>query len=124
MDISQIHACFLQCSSVSIDTRKIEKNAFFIALKGTNFDANTFAAEALEKGASYVLIDNKTCYLDERTILVSDALTTLQQLAGFHRLYLGLPVVALTGSNGKQQPKNCFRLSCQKNTKPKRPSEI
>lgn len=119
MDISQIHACFLQCSSVSIDTRKIEKNAFFIALKGTNFDANTFAAEALEKGASYVLIDNKACYLDERTILVSDALTALQGLAGFHRMYLGLPIVALTGSNGKTTTKELFQVVLSKKYKTK-----
>ncbi len=119
MDIAQIHACFLQCSSVSIDTRKIEENAFFIALKGTNFDANTFAKVALEKGASYVLIDNKACYLDERTILVSDTLTVLQDLAGFHRMYLGLPVVALTGSNGKTTTKELFQAVLSKKYKTK-----
>ena len=59
MDINDIHTLFLKCNSVSIDTRKIGANSLFIAIKGDNFDANTFAEEALIKGASYVLIDNK-----------------------------------------------------------------
>ena len=59
MDISFIHSLFLKCSSVSIDTRKIEKDTFFVAIKGENFDANTFAKEALDKGALYAIIDNE-----------------------------------------------------------------
>ena len=59
MIISEIHKLFLSCSSVVIDTRKIIPNSFFVALKGERFDANTFANEALENGAAYVLIDNK-----------------------------------------------------------------
>lgn len=119
MDISQIHACFLSCSTVSIDTRKIEKNSFFVALKGTSFDANTFAKEALEKGASYVLIDNKDYFVDEKTILVSNTLETLQELAKYHRNYLNLPIIALTGSNGKTTTKELFQvvLSKKYNTK-------
>ncbi|UPQ79832.1 UDP-N-acetylmuramoyl-tripeptide--D-alanyl-D-alanine ligase [Flavobacterium azooxidireducens] len=119
MDISQIHARFLECSSVSIDTRRIEKNSFFVALKGTSFDANSFAKEALEKGASYVLIDDKEFFLDERTILVSNTLETLQELAKFHRNYLNLPIIALTGSNGKTTTKELFQvvLSQKYNTK-------
>lgn len=119
MDISQIHACFLNCSSVSIDTRKIEKNSFFVALKGTSFDANAFAKEALGKGASYVLIDNKDCFIDEKTILVSNTLETLQELAKYHRTYLNLPIIALTGSNGKTTTKELFQvvLSKKYNTK-------
>jgi UDP-N-acetylmuramyl tripeptide synthase len=70
MDISQIHSLFLKCNAVSIDTRKIESNSLFVAIKGENFDANTFANEALEKGASYVIIDNKDYVVDHRTILV------------------------------------------------------
>lgn len=119
MDISQIHACFLTCSTVSIDTRKIEKNSFFVALKGTSFDANTFAKEALEKGASYVLIDNKDYFVDEKSILVSNTLETLQELAKYHRNYLNLPIIALTGSNGKTTTKELFQvvLSKKYNTK-------
>ena len=75
MDIAEIHSLFLKCKSVSIDTRKIESNSLFVAIKGDRFDANTFAQEALEKGASYVIIDNKEYYIDARTILVNDSLT-------------------------------------------------
>ena len=110
MDIKYIHALFLKCDGVSIDTRKIQKNSFFVAIKGERFDANTFAKEALEKGASYVIIDNSNYFIDERTILVEDSLTTLQELAKYHRTFLNLPIIALTGSNGKTTTKeliNC-----------------
>jgi UDP-N-acetylmuramoyl-tripeptide--D-alanyl-D-alanine ligase len=105
MTIAAIHALFLQSTGVVIDTRKITKNAFFIALKGERFDANTFAAEALQLGAAYVLIDNPTYYINEQTILVEDALESLQELAKFHRQFLGIPIIALTGSNGKTTTK-------------------
>lgn len=114
MDIPQIHACFLTCSSVSIDTRKIGTNSMFVAFKGANFDANSFASEAIEKGASYVLIDNKEYYIDKRTILVENTLLTLQELAKFHRNYLGLPIIALTGSNGKTTTKELFQVVLSK----------
>ncbi|MBA4154091.1 UDP-N-acetylmuramoyl-tripeptide--D-alanyl-D-alanine ligase [Flavobacterium sp.] len=109
MDISKIHSCFLLCSSVSIDTRKINTNSFFVALKGTNFDANTFAKQALENGAAYVVIDNGDYYIDERTILVEDSLNCLQELAKYHRNYLKTPIIALTGSNGKTTTKELFQ---------------
>lgn len=105
MTIAAIHALFLQSSGVAIDTRKITKNSFFVALKGERFDANTFAVEALQLGASYVLLDNPTYYIDDRTILVTDALQALQELAKFHRQFLGIPIIALTGSNGKTTTK-------------------
>lgn len=105
MDIQYIHGLFLQCSSVSIDTRKIEPKSLFVAIKGDRFDANTFAREALDKGASYVVIDNADYYIDHRTIIVPDSLAALQELAKFHRDFLQLPIVALTGSNGKTTTK-------------------
>lgn len=105
MDIAAIHALFLECTSVSIDTRKIQPNSLFIAIKGENFDANTFAKEALEKGASFVIIDNSDYFIDQRTILVKDSLKALQELAQCHRNYLKLPIIALTGSNGKTTTK-------------------
>ena len=105
MDIAKIHELFLNCTSVSIDTRKIQPNSLFVAIKGENFDANTFAKEALEKGAAYVIIDNSDFYIDHRTILVEDSLQALQELAKFHRNYLKLPIIALTGSNGKTTTK-------------------
>lgn len=103
--IASLHSLFLNCSSVSTDTRKIEKESLFVALKGDNFDANTFAKEALEKGAKYVIIDNPNYEIDERTLLVEDSLVALQELAKYHRSYLGLPIIALTGSNGKTTTK-------------------
>nr|WP_284698678.1 UDP-N-acetylmuramoyl-tripeptide--D-alanyl-D-alanine ligase [Flavobacterium lacisediminis] len=112
--IASLHTLFLNCSSVSIDTRKIEKDSLFIALKGENFDANTFAKEALEKGAKYVIIDNPKYQIDERTLLVEDSLTSLQELAKFHRSYLGLPIIALTGSNGKTTTKELIHAVLSK----------
>jgi UDP-N-acetylmuramoyl-tripeptide--D-alanyl-D-alanine ligase len=114
MIISEIHKLFLNCSSVVIDTRKIIPNSFFVALKGERFDANTFANEALENGAAYVLIDNKEYYIDARTILVEDCLTALQQLAKCHRAYLNIPIVALTGSNGKTTTKELINVVLSK----------
>ena len=119
MTIQKIHDLFLKCSKVSIDTRRIEPNSFFVAIKGERFDANTFSKEALEKGAMYVIIDNQEYYIDERTILVKDSLETLQSLAKFHRHYLKLPIIALTGSNGKTTTKELINvvLSQKFNTK-------
>ncbi len=119
MDIQHIHQLFLQCHSISIDTRKIQPQCMFVAIKGDRFDANTFAKEALEKGASYVIIDNPEYFIDSRTILVSDSLKTLQALAQFHRQYLKLPIIALTGSNGKTTTKELIQvvLSEKFNTK-------
>jgi UDP-N-acetylmuramoyl-tripeptide--D-alanyl-D-alanine ligase len=105
MDIKAIHDKFLTCTGISTDTRKIQPRSMFVAIRGDRFDANTFAWEALEKGASYVIIDNDEYFLDDRTILVRDSLDALQKLANFHRNYLQLPIVALTGSNGKTTTK-------------------
>jgi UDP-N-acetylmuramoyl-tripeptide--D-alanyl-D-alanine ligase len=119
MESSIIHSLFLKCNSVSIDTRKIEPNSLFVAIKGENFDANTFAKEALEKGASYVIIDNKDYFIDERTILVENSLIALQELAKFHRNYLKLPIIALTGSNGKTTTKELINVVLAKKYKTK-----
>tara|TARA_R110002124_G_scaffold177643_1_gene345643 strand:+ start:145 stop:1428 length:1284 start_codon:yes stop_codon:yes gene_type:complete len=119
MDIRFIHSLFLNCTSVSIDTRKIEKGSMFVAIKGDNFDANTFVAEAFAKGALYVIIDDNSCYVDERTLLVSDSLVALQELAKFHRAYLKLPIIALTGSNGKTTTKELIQVVLAKKYKTK-----
>ncbi|MEY2738401.1 MAG: hypothetical protein RL259_310 [Bacteroidota bacterium] len=105
MTLDTLHSLFLSCTGVATDTRKIEDGSLFVALKGDHFDANTFAKEALTKGAKYVVIDNPDYYIDDRTLLVENTLTTLQELAKFHRNYLGLPIIALTGSNGKTTTK-------------------
>ncbi|OXA79976.1 UDP-N-acetylmuramoyl-tripeptide--D-alanyl-D-alanine ligase [Flavobacterium aquidurense] len=119
MNIQEIHNLFLQCKSLSIDTRKIEKDSIFFAIKGENFDANTFAKQALELGALFVIIDNESYLIDERTILVQNSLETLQELAKFHRAYLKLPIIALTGSNGKTTTKELINVVLSKKYKTK-----
>jgi UDP-N-acetylmuramoyl-tripeptide--D-alanyl-D-alanine ligase len=119
MDIKDIHSLFLKCKSVSIDTRKIEPDSLFVAIKGENFDANTFAKEALDKGAAYVIIDNSDYLIDRRTILVENSLIALQELAKFHREYLKLPIIALTGSNGKTTTKELINVVLSKKYKTK-----
>lgn len=106
MEIKELHQLFLSRGSVSTDTRKINPEAVFFALKGDNFNGNRFAQQALDSGASYAVIDDKAFQTKcGRTILVEDTLITLQQLANYHREYLGIPVIALTGSNGKTTTK-------------------
>ena len=117
MEIKLLHQYFLECNSVSIDTRKIKLDCMFFSIKGENFDANTFAKEALEKGAKYVVIDNKDYFIDERTILVDNSLTALQKLAAYHRNFLKLPIVALTGSNGKTTTKELIHAVLSKKFK-------
>lgn len=110
MKTLELHNLFLkQKQNFTTDTRKISKDAIFFALKGDNFNGNTFAKQALEKGASYVIIDEKEYYINDRTILVDNVLNKLQQLAHFHREHLGIPIIALTGSNGKTTTKELIR---------------
>lgn len=120
MKIEELYECFLQCKSISTDTRKIEPGSLFFALKGDNFDANEFAQEALNKGAAFAVIDNKKFFTDEdKMILTGDSLKALQDLATYHRQELGLPIIALTGSNGKTTTKELINtvLSRKYNTK-------
>jgi len=119
MNIPYIHNFFLKCNSVSIDSRKIEPNSLFVAIKGENFDANTFAQDALNNGASFVIIDNENYWIDQRTILVENSLFALQELAKFHRKYLKTPIIALTGSNGKTTTKELINAVLSKKFKTK-----
>ncbi len=91
--------------AVTTDSRKITPGVIFFALKGENFDGNRFAASALEAGAAFAVVDKPSVAKDKRFILVKDVLETLQQLAAFHRDELGLPVIAITGTNGKTTTK-------------------
>lgn len=120
MNINELYQYFLLCDGISTDTRNIRPNSIFFALKGENFDANEFAQEALDKGAAFVVLDNKK-YLeeDDKMILVSNALGALQHLAKHHRQQLGLPIIALTGSNGKTTTKELIHtvLAQKYNTK-------
>ncbi len=105
MTTENIYKLFLQHPLISTDTRNIVADSLFFALKGENFDANTFANQAIEAGAAYAIIDNATYQINDKYILVDDALTALQDLARHHRRQLTIPVIGLTGSNGKTTTK-------------------
>ncbi len=101
----QLYNIFQQHPVICTDSRACEKGALFFALKGENFDANAFAKNALEKGCAYAIIDDAEYAADERYIVVEDVLTTLQELARFHRRHLGTKLLAITGTNGKTTTK-------------------
>ncbi len=105
MDISSLYKIFLQHPFVQTDTRKLVAGEIFFCLKGDNFNGNTFAAKALELGAAVVIIDENEFYVNDKTILVEDVLSTLQQLAKHHRQTFTIPFFAITGSNGKTTTK-------------------
>lgn len=104
MKLKQLHKLFLKSNGISIDSRKIKPQQLFFALKGENFNGNFYADEALKKGAITAVVDEEQQDMTNK-ILVDDALKTLQHLATFHREYLELPVIAITGSNGKTTTK-------------------
>src|SRR6478736_767509 len=102
---------------VSTDTRQVTPGSVFFALKGPRFNANEFAKEALEKGASYAIIDDARFALDERYMVVEDTLAALQQLAKEHRSHFTIPVIGLTGSNGKTTSKELLNAVLNKKFK-------
>ncbi|MEZ2337280.1 UDP-N-acetylmuramoyl-tripeptide--D-alanyl-D-alanine ligase [Mucilaginibacter sp. RCC_168] len=105
MTTEQLYQLYLQHPVISTDTRKIGIGSLFFALKGAQFDANTFARQAIEAGAAYAIIDNPEYQLGERYLLVEDVLSALQDLARHHRRQLQIPVIGLTGTNGKTTTK-------------------
>ncbi|SFT69986.1 UDP-N-acetylmuramoyl-tripeptide--D-alanyl-D-alanine ligase [Algoriphagus locisalis] len=111
MNISILYTLLKKSTGVSTDTRKIEKGNIFFALKGPNFDANAFAPKALEMGASVVVIDDIKHFVeeDERYFLAEDGLKMLQDLANYHRKTLEIPIIGLTGSNGKTTTKELMK---------------
>lgn len=117
MKIEQLHTLFLECKGISTDTRKISQNNIFFALKGENFNGNIFAEHALNKGAKYVIIDEEKYRTSDKTILVDNVLKTLQVLSSYHRNYLNIPIIALTGSNGKTTTKELINTVLSKKYK-------
>jgi len=107
MNLDTLYSLFLRSTGVSTDTRKIDPGNLFFALKGPNFDANAFAPTALEMGASAVVVDDASVVPagDVRYFLCEDVLSTLQQLSTYHRRKFDIPVIGLTGSNGKTTSK-------------------
>ncbi len=107
--MNSLHQIFLQCGKVETDTRSIEPGSMFFALKGDNFDANEMVGDALAKGAGHVVTSNRFFEGDPRVTCVPDPLATLQQLAAYHRLILNIPVIGITGTNGKTTTKELVR---------------
>lgn len=111
MKIANLHNLFLECQTACTDTRKLKKNDMFFALKGENFNGNTYTEQALNQGAKYCIIDDVNFKTLPNTILVDNVLETLQALATFHRTYLNIPIIALTGSNGKTTTKELINAT-------------
>lgn len=105
MSISELYEIFIKYPKISTDSRKIEKDSLFFALKGDSFNGNIYATKALENGATFSIIDEAAYQKDDRYILVEDVLSTLQKLATYHRLQLDIPIIAITGTNGKTTTK-------------------
>jgi len=105
MDIKEIYALFQQHSTICTDSRKISNGAMFISLKGENFNGNKYALKAIQDGCSYAIIDEKEYDVHQNTILVNNTLKTLQDLATYHRSQLNIPIIGITGTNGKTTSK-------------------
>ena len=103
--IENLYKLFLDNPSIQTDTRKLKEGDIFFALSGPNFNGNQFAKKAIELGASYAVVDQEVDVTDERIIKVDDTLLCLQALAKHHRQQLNIPVIAITGSNGKTTTK-------------------
>jgi len=107
--MDQIYTIYRQCRTICTDTRHISQGCLFFALRGDRFDGNAFALQALEKGAAYAIVDDASVASGPSMILVENVLESLQQLARLHRNHLSVPVLALTGSNGKTTTKELTR---------------
>ncbi len=110
MSIEALYSLYLQANGITNDTRNIPQDSIFFALKGEKFNANQFAAEALQKGAAYAVVDELSdpawaAAYGTKLITVDNVLSTLQQLASYHRKQFRAPVIAITGSNGKTTTK-------------------
>lgn len=115
LSTAELYSKFQECTGISTDTRRITADCLFVALKGANFDGNQFAEQALVSGARYVLVDDPALANREGCLLVPDSLTALQDLARFHRQTLTIPIIGLTGSNGKTTTKELIAGVLAKN---------
>ena len=116
MEMKELYELFLQHPTITTDSRDVPEGSMFFALKGDTFDGNAYAISALEKGAAYAVIDEKEYAKEsnDRLILVEDVLTTLQQLANYHRVHLGTPIIGITGTNGKTTTKELISAVLKK----------
>ena len=114
MKISELYKYFIKFPNITTDSRNIKKKSIFFALKGEKFNGNRYASQAIDNGCKYAVIDDKKFQLDNRFLLVNDALESLQDLAKHHREQLTIPIIAITGTNGKTTSKeliNCCLTS-------------
>ena len=115
ISINDLYTLFISCNQkITTDTRKIEKGSIFFALKGDNFDANEFAISAIEQGCLYAVVDQPNFANGTSILLVEDVLDTLQNLAKMHRSHLKIPVIGITGSNGKTTNKELIHAVLSK----------
>ena len=105
MNIEQLYQTYLQSRRVTTDSRQITPGCLFFAFRGATFDGNAFAPQALEQGAALCVISDPQYKVDDRCVVVDDVLATLQQLAAHHRRQLTIPVIGITGTNGKTTTK-------------------
>jgi UDP-N-acetylmuramoyl-tripeptide--D-alanyl-D-alanine ligase len=117
MDIENIYKLFLAHPTITTDSRNCIDNSLFFALKGSSFNGNRFAAQAIENGCSFAFVDEKEFADGENIIYVSNVLETLQSLARYHRKEIGLPVIAITGTNGKTTTKELIATVLQQKYK-------
>ena len=118
MKLEKVYTYFLESTGICTDTRKIEKECLFVALRGDNFNGNKFTQQALDKGAFKVIIDDISQHKNTgETILCKNSLTLLQKLATYHRQKLNIPMIALTGSNGKTTTKEIINAVLSKKFK-------
>ena len=117
ISITELYQKYQESSGVSTDTRNIGKDSLFFALKGPNFNANTLAEKALELGAKYVVVDELDFVTHPNILLVESGLKALQDLANFHRKQFDIPVIGLTGSNGKTTTKELINSVLSKKYK-------
>jgi UDP-N-acetylmuramoyl-tripeptide--D-alanyl-D-alanine ligase len=108
--MEKLFELFYQTTGVFTDTRKVLTDGLFIALKGANFNGNAFAAEAIKQGAKYAIVDEKEFATNQTIFFVDDALTFLQKLANFHRKKFSIPIIGITGSNGKTTTKEIANI--------------
>ena len=101
----QLYQIFKKHRSICTDSRRVSKDSIFFALKGDNFDGNAYAENALHLGCAYAVVDDPKVVSSDKFLLVKDALKALQDLAAFHRRTIKIPIVAITGTNGKTTTK-------------------
>ncbi len=117
MTIAELYDLFKLYPKVITDSRSIIEDCLFFALKGENFNGNKFAKKAIESGAKYAVIDEAEYKLNDNYILVNDVLESLQQLALFHREQFDIPLIGITGTNGKTTTKELLHKVLRKKYK-------